>query len=117
MLIPPQGSINYYTRLSNFMGGVRKTNEFNRLYMISGMSHCAGVGSVGPGANANTVPLPAPGQFFNALTSWVEQGQAPDALVLNSANHSVSLPICPYPQKATYHGSGPITSASSYSCQ
>ena len=117
MLIPPNGSINYFNRVSRVEGGVGETNEFNRLYMIPGMGHCAGVGSVGPSANANTVPLPATDQFFNALVGWVEQRQAPNTLVLKSADSSVSLPICPYPQEATYKGSGLITQASSYICK
>ena len=116
-LIPPQGSINYFNRVSRVIGGIDKTNRFNRLYMIPGMGHCAGVGSVGPNANSNTVPLPAPDQFFNALMAWVEQGRAPRTLLLESADASVSLPICPYPKKATHQGSGPITAASSYRCE
>jgi Tannase and feruloyl esterase len=116
-LIPPHGSINYFNRVSKAVGGVDETNAFNRLYMIPGMGHCAGVGSVGPKANENTVPLPAPDQFFDALVAWVERGKAPARLILKSANSSVSLPICPYPRKATYHGRGPITAASSYSCK
>jgi hypothetical protein len=63
------------------------------------------------------VPLPANDQFFNALVGWVENRTAPNALMLKSADASVSMPICPYPQKATYAGSGPITAASSYACK
>lgn len=116
-LIPPLGSINYYTRVSSVIGGPDRTNEFNRLYMIPGMGHCAGVGSVGPNANTNTIPLPAPNQFFSALVDWVEHRNAPEALVLKSANASVSQPVCPYPQKAVYQGSGAITDAANYRCQ
>jgi feruloyl esterase len=117
VLIPPGGSLNYYTRVSQAMGGTRETNRFNRLFMIPGMGHCAGVGSVGPGANANTIPLPAPDQFFDALMAWVEKRQEPKQLVLKSADASVSLPICAYPQTPTYKGHGAITDASSYSCK
>jgi Tannase and feruloyl esterase len=116
-LIPPLGSINYYTRVSSVTGGPDMTNEFNRLFMIPGMGHCAGVGSVGPNANANTIPLPAPNQFFNALVDWVEHRNAPEAVVLKSANASVSQPVCPYPKKAVYQGSGAITDAANYHCQ
>lgn len=99
------------------LGGARETNEFNRLFMIPGMGHCAGVGSVGPSANANTIPLPASGQFFDALVDWVENRKAPESLVLTSANASVSHPVCAYPKKAVYRGSGAITDAASYSCR
>ena len=85
------------------------------------MGHCAGVGtatgSAGPAADANSVPLPANGQMFNALVDWVEMQNAPTIIVLSSANASASLPVCPYPQKATYNGSGSPTAAASYACK
>ena len=74
-------------------------------------------GSAGPTADANAVPLPAPDQFFNALVDGVENQAAPDRVELQSANASVSMPVCPYPKKATYSGSGSVTSAASYACQ
>jgi Tannase and feruloyl esterase len=100
-LIPPMGSINYYERVSQVMGGVEATNRFNRLFLVPGSGHCGGVGSVGPNANPNTVPLPVPGQIFAALVDWVENRNAPDAIVVQSADGSASAPLCPYPQKAT----------------
>jgi len=51
------------------------------------------------------------------MVDWVETQTAPTALVLNSANSSVSMPVCPYPQKATYNGSGSPTAAASYTCK
>jgi feruloyl esterase len=85
------------------------------------MGHCAGVGTAqgtaGPVADANSVPLPGNTQFFDALVAWVEAGTAPNSLVVSSADASVSMPICAYPQKATYSGSGSPTSAASYSCK
>jgi feruloyl esterase len=119
-LIPALGSINYYTRMANVVGGFAQAQKFNRLYMVPGLGHCGGVGSVsgsaGPAADVNSVPLPAPDQFFAALVDWVESQQAPDRIVLQSANASVTMPICPYPKKATYSGAGPITAESSYTC-
>ena len=68
-------------------------------------------------ANANTIPLPAQDQFFNALVAWVENGTPPGSLALNSADNSVSMRVCPHPQKATYTGAGSITVAASYICR
>jgi feruloyl esterase len=120
-LIAPQGSINYFTRVADVMGGVTATQAFNRLFLIPGMGHCAGIGSAtgiaGPANTASSMPLPASGQLFQALVDWVENGNAPSSLVLSSANGSVSQPICVYPQKAVYAGSGSITAAASYRCQ
>jgi feruloyl esterase len=119
-LITSTGSINYYTRVSNVIGGNVATNKFNRLFLIPGMGHCAGIGTVngsaGPAATTNSVPLPAPNQFFNALKDWVESGTAPESLVLTSANSSVTMPVCPYPKKARYGGTGSVTAAASYTC-
>jgi feruloyl esterase len=119
-LITSAGSINYFTRVSNVVGGAVETSKFNRLFLIPGMGHCAGVGTVsgsaGPAADTNSVPLPAPGQLFNALVDWVEHGNAPSSVVISSANSSVTMPICAYPKKATYSGTGAITAAASYAC-
>jgi len=120
-LITPSGSINYYTRMSNVMGGFAEAQKFDRLFMVPGLGHCGGVGSVSgstsPPATANSVPLPATDQFFNALVDWVERQNAPDRVVLQSADASVSMPVCPYPKKATYKGSGAVIAEASYICQ
>lgn len=120
-LITPQGSVNYYTRVSQLLGGNVEVNKFNRLFLVPGMGHCAGVGSAqasaGPAANANSVPLPVSGQLFGALVDWVEKADAPASIVLTSADASVSMPVCPYPQKATYVGSGSPRTAASYACR
>ncbi len=120
-LIPAMGSINYYSRVANVVGGYAEAQKFNRLYMVPGLGHCGGVGSVSggasPAADANRVPLPKANQFFGALTAWVESGTAPDRVVLESADASVTMPVCPYPKKATYAGTGLITAQASYTCQ
>jgi feruloyl esterase len=123
VLIMPQGSINYFSRVSASMGGDTEVNKFNRLFLIPGMGHCVGVGSVngsaGPPANPNNVPLPAinpTNQLFGVLVEWLENNNAPASIVLSSMDGSVTLPVCPYPQKATYNGSGSVTAAASYSC-
>ena len=123
VLIPTPNSVNYYSRVANLDGGFAKTQAYDRLFLIAGMGHCSGVGTqqgtvgVSPPANANSVPLPAPGQLFAALTAWVEGGTAPTSVTLQSADASASQLICPYPQKPTYSGTGSITSAASYSCK
>jgi len=120
-LITPAGSVNYFTRVADKMGGVAATQAFNRLYLVPGMGHCAGVGTVsgtaGPPATPDNVPLPATDQFFEALVAWVEKGTAPGSMMLKSANASVSMPICVYPQKAVYKGSGAITDGANYACR
>jgi len=123
-----QGSINYFTRASAAMGGNLELQGFNRLFLIPGLAHdstFSRAGSIDPATGAATsvskVPLPQPStgrdELFTALRNWVENGQAPSRIELASANGSVTLPICSYPQKATYNGSGPVTSSASYTCR
>ncbi len=121
ILIPMGQSINYYTKVANLAGGFQQAQQFDRLFLIPGMGHCAGVGTVsgtaGPAATANSVPLPKAGQMFAALQNWVENGVAPTALTLTSADSSASGLVCPFPQKATYSGTGSVTAAASYTCK
>lgn len=121
ILIPVGQSINYYTKVASLDGGFQQTQQYDRFFLVPGMGHCAGVGTVSgtasPVANANSVPLPKNGQLFAALVDWVENGNAPASVTLTSADNSASRPICPFPQKATYNGTGSLTAASSYSCK
>ena len=123
VLIPTQNSVNYYTRVANLDGGFAKTQAYDRLFLVAGMGHCGGVGSqqgtvgVSPAATVNSVPLPAAGQLFTAMTNWVENGAAPATITLQSADASASQLLCPYPQKPTYAGAGAASAAASYTCR
>ena len=126
-LIPAQGSIHYFTRAAQAMGGTEALQRFNRLYMIPGFAHTGSfdrAGSIDPATGAITdtkkVPLPqsAAGrdELFVALRRWVEEGQAPGRIEIASSDGSVTMPICPHPQKAVLAGSAP-TSAASWVCR
>jgi hypothetical protein len=67
--VPPMGIVDYVEMVERVMGGREATQEFFRLFMLPGVDHCAG----GPG--------PARMDLINALETWVEHGQAPDAIV------------------------------------
>lgn len=113
--IPPQGTIHYYERVLEQMGGVDAVQEFFRLYLIPGFTHS------GRSEGAPSVPVPQPAsgrdEMFAALQAWVEQEDAPAQQKLVSADENVSLPLCVYPQAITSRGEGPVTSAESYTCQ
>lgn len=126
--IMPQGSINYFTRVSAAMGGNGEVQKFNRLMLIPGLAHDSSFGTIGsidPNTNAplsaTKVPLPQPvsgrDELFNALRDWVEKGVAPTRIDVSSSDSSVTMPLCVYPQKATYAGTGAVTAAASYSCK
>jgi feruloyl esterase len=127
-LIPTQGSTNYYSRVAAAMGGTTQVQMFFRFYLIPGLGHSgrlAGSGSLDPATGTTTsinkVPLPQTAlgrdELFTALQNWVENGVAPGRMDISSRDSSVSLPICVYPQKITYSGSGAMTAAASYTCQ
>jgi hypothetical protein len=100
-----------------------------RMYLVPGVAHSSQGRAYTVGGKNDTVPLPKlPGngnqnptreqdQFFSALVDWVEKGAAPGDIVLTSRDKSVSYPICVYPLKTTWNGSGPATQASSFGCR
>ena len=132
--IPPATSVNHYERIAAAMGGLGEASKFVRLYLVPGKAHSSQgrgyvVASESDASRNNTVPLPAlPGagnqtptrerdQMFSALTDWVEQGRAPEDIVVTSRDGSVSYPLCAYPKKATWSGSGSAKVAGNYSCR
>ena len=114
-LIPTQGTINYYNRVAAEMGGLAAVQDFWKLYLVPAQGHGGPNGTTNPTASP---PIVAAGQMYALLTAWVEQGTAPDDVVLQtpeSAATQKSRPICVYPKKATY-GSGDPNVAASYTC-
>jgi feruloyl esterase len=97
-LIPAAGTIDYYKRVQERMGGEQKTDEFARLFLVPGVDH----GFHGAGATPTAVN--------EAMLRWVEEGQAPDKLMAEKrdANGKVirTRPLFPFPQVAKYKGSG-----------
>ncbi len=67
-LIYPSGSIDYYRRVLQQMGGAATTAEFLRFFLAPGVGHCGG------GAG------PAPTGQLTAVINWVEDGKAPETL-------------------------------------
>jgi hypothetical protein len=95
--------------------------SFARLFGVPGMNHCAG------GPATDQFDLLAP------LVKWVEQGQAPEAVVASvrgpgnagGANPELpagwsatrTRPLCAYPGLARYRGIGSLESAASFACR
>jgi Tannase and feruloyl esterase len=127
--IPPAGNINYHERVAAAMGGHAEVQKFMRMYLMPGTAHSSQGRAYTVGGKNDTVPLPKlPGnanqtpsreqdQLFTALVDWVEKGTAPGEIMLTSRDNSVSYPVCVYPQRTTWNGSGPATQASSYRCR
>lgn len=99
---------------------------FSRLYLVPNMAHCGG----GP-ATANFG-----GNVLQALTTWVEDRQAPGEIIAANTNTASPFPasapfdprvaqnfptggtrpLCPFPQTTHYKGTGPTNVASSFVC-
>jgi feruloyl esterase len=104
-VLQPLMGVNYYEQVLAKHG--TRTQEFFRLFMVPGMTHCAG--GVGPD------------QFdpMTAIINWVEKGKAPDTLraarIVNGTEQR-SRPLCPYPQVARHAGAGSTDEAANFRC-
>lgn len=81
--------------------------QFVRLYMIPGMGHCAG----GPGADQFDLLAP--------LQQWVERNEMPRQIVAAHIENGAVLrrrPLCAYPAKLRYRGSGDPNAAENFEC-
>ena len=102
-----QETVRYYEQLAQDNGGLDAVSGWSRLFLVPGMSHCAG-GS----AALDRFDLLEP------LVSWVEQGMAPQAVVATGkAFPQRSRPLCAYPQHAHYKGTGDSEKAASFECR
>ncbi len=105
--ITPLESIELYKQAVAANGGLGKTSDEIRLFMVPGMNHCGG------GEGPNTFDK------MSVISAWVETGKAPERIL---ASHSTqgqvdrTRPLCPYPQIAKYKGSGSIDEAENFSC-
>jgi hypothetical protein len=111
-LVPPQGSINYYNRVANLMGGFPAIQDFYRFFLVPGMGHTFSNGTANPSA---TPPVPSNAQLYSILTDWVEKGVVPARLTVSAFPTPKTGALCPYPSKPTYVGGDP-NQAASYSC-
>jgi feruloyl esterase len=104
--ISPGSTLAYYEAVLAEMGS--SVQENYRLFMAPGMNHCGG------GAG--------PDQFdmLTALENWVENNQAPDAIVaakIVDGQTTRTRPLCPVPQVALYKGNGSTDDAANFTCQ
>jgi len=135
-LVATKGSQLYYNRTRDAMGG--HLDEWYRYFEIPGMHHCV-TSSVGApwvmggafqagvfGADQYSVPgfEDADHDALLALMRWVEEGKPVDTIVATgfrtdtvaSSGVNQQRPLCAYPKKAVYAGTGDVKVASSWSC-
>jgi feruloyl esterase len=106
-LIAPENSVNYYKSVMAKMGGLKKTQQFARLFMVPGMTHCQG--GIGPTKFDPLTPL----------EKWREDGVAPMKIIASKTVGGKVVetrPLCAYPKAAIYKGSGDTNNASNFVC-
>jgi feruloyl esterase len=102
-------SIDYYERLTRNNGGAEATAAWARLFLVPGMTHCAG----GPATDSF--------DGLGAITAWVENGAAPDRIEASALPSSAyfpgrTRPLCAYPAAARYRGGGSLEESASFVC-
>jgi tannase/feruloyl esterase len=106
-LVPPGAVLDYYARVEAKIG-VQDTRDGVRLYMVPGMIECNG----GPGTDTF--------DMLGVMRRWVERDEAPNEIRASRIEHGKLVrtrPLCPYPQVATYRGSGSTDDAANFVCK
>ncbi|HEV2597837.1 MAG TPA: tannase/feruloyl esterase family alpha/beta hydrolase [Sphingopyxis sp.] len=127
-LITATDSLDYYQRMQ--AGGLDK-GSFARLFMVPGMSHCAG-GGYGIFGQLAEIPYfrdaTPENDLLLALDRWSEGGPAPDMILARQSFIKTPAkpgeegkglgmrPICAFPKIARYDGKGNPDSATSFVC-
>jgi hypothetical protein len=94
-LIPASNTVEFYKSMIETMDP-KKASDSVRLFMLPGVSHCAG----GDGPSAV--------DMLSVIDAWASKGKAPDSIIASrpSNQEPMTRPICPYPQIPVYKGSG-----------
>jgi feruloyl esterase len=127
-LVAPGQSVAFFDRHARQMGGAGVLADSARLFLAPGMMHCGG--GTGPDAFNTTLGIPprppsddSQHDMFSALIAWADRGEAPDRIIATRfASEDVGeidmqRPICPYPQRAVYRGTGSTSAPSSFRCE
>ncbi len=116
-MVSPEFSIAYYdsvvsrdsTAGQTRAGALADVQQFYRLFMVPGMSHCGGGDA------------PTTFDMEGALADWVEHDVAPESVIATYHGRGGApdrkRPICPYPEAALYDGNGDSNLAASFACR
>lgn len=84
-----------------------RSADFMRTFLMPGVLHCAG------GNGPDRVDWTA------VIDAWVEKGTAPDRVIASKMVSGAAVrtrPLCPYPARAVYNGSGSIDDEANFTC-
>jgi feruloyl esterase len=102
----PLDTLQYYQSLAATNGGADKVAEWSRIYLVPGMTHCAG----GPSLDQFDMLSP--------LVNWVEKGAAPASVTATGKTFpGRSRPLCAYPTHAQYSGTEDTEDAKNFRCE
>jgi feruloyl esterase len=107
--VSPYISLNYVHAVRAAMGA-DEAGKFLVLYMLPGVYHC----------NLYGGPTTSREDFLTPMMTWVEDGRAPDRIVVEYSGSkdgtisAKSRPAYPYPAEVAYSGSGDVNNAASY---
>jgi len=104
-LITPFRSFWFYEQLASIQGGYGPTQDSVRMFIVPGMGHCGG-GSAGTPNSYDTL---------QALHTWVTTGVGPEAIKATATNGR-TMPLCKFPEEASYSGSGDVNVAANWTC-
>ncbi|EFR00766.1 feruloyl esterase B [Nannizzia gypsea CBS 118893] len=109
-IIHPHISIKYRQEVERRMGDGSKVDEYYRLFLAPGVTHCGTLG-----LNDGAAPI----DTLKVLERWVEKGEAPETMpaVATDANGATTFTrnLCRYPLVPRYKG-GDKNSADSFEC-
>jgi feruloyl esterase len=103
--LSPLGTIKYY---ESVQARDPKMDEYVKMFMMPGVLHCGG--GTGPD-NAD---------WAAAIDAWVDGGKAPSRIVAQKgagANPTRTRPLCAYPQRAVYSGTGSTDDEKNFVCR
>lgn len=125
VVIPPRDTISDFEKVTNSFSTQHDVDDFIRLFMVPGMSHCRG----GAGANQFGQPLTTlvsdepSHDISKSLEAWVERGVVPNRIIATrfvDNNPDLGLeftrPICPYPKLPVYTGKGDYNLHDNFYC-
>jgi len=84
------------------------SRDYLRTFLMPGVLHCFG----GPG--------PDRAEWTKVLENWVEKGIAPERVIATKSEGGKVIrtrPLCEYPQRAVYSGSGSIDDEKNFVCK
>jgi Tannase and feruloyl esterase len=105
--IPAEGTVRYYDAVRAALGADAAVKSV-RLFMVPGMGHCRG------GTGTDTFDAVA------ALDPWVRAGAAPERIEASRVEAGAVVrtrPLCAYPTRAVYRGSGSTDDSKSFDCK